>query len=462
MRDATKILVAGGGPAGATAAGLLAKEGFEVTLIESERFPRYHIGESLLPSCLHIIDLLGAREKVERHGFVRKDGAHFEWGPENWQLSFDHLEGGNDYGFQVIRSEFDKLLLDHAAEQGAQVHEGVALRGVEFDGDRAVRAQWASTDGDGARGTIEFDHLVDATGRAGVLSTKYLKNRKFHDVYKNIAFWGYWEGVAPFDRGPAGGIIVRSTAKGWFWLIPLHDGRISVGFVMNKNVFQADRDQLGSMEAVYEQCLADAKLREDLLATGDRVTGLKADQDFTYMSETFAGPGYLLAGDSACFLDPLLSTGVHLATFSGLLAAASLSSVLRGEHKEEQALAFYGRAYRQAYERLVILVSFLYRDFDRGAQLFEADKLTRREHQLVGLYESFLHVATGVEDMHDIKEHDSLDVVAARLASSGHLFGRDAMGAYPSSPQTTVAGLYLVTEPRLGLRGVEASQPALS
>src|SRR5215469_10236491 len=122
MDNSTQVLVIGGGPAGSTVATLLVREGFDVTLVERDVFPRYHIGESLLPSCLEICDLIGAREKLEAHGFVRKDGGYFAWGREQWDLKFENLP--YPYGFQVIRSEFDQLLLAHAKSQGVRVFEG--------------------------------------------------------------------------------------------------------------------------------------------------------------------------------------------------------------------------------------------------------------------------------------------------------------------------------------------------
>lgn len=455
MRDATQVLVAGGGPAGSVAAGLLARSGAQVTLLESATFPRYHIGESILPSCLPVLDLLGAREKVERHGFVRKGGAWFEWGPENWELDFDHIRGTERHSFQVVRSEFDQLLLEHAREQGVEVVEGTSVRQVEFDGDRAVAATWARGD---RTGRIAFDQLVDATGRAGVLATRHLRNRTYNEAFRNVALWGYWRGAKPLDRGPEGAIAVCSVPDGWFWGIPLHDGTYSVGLVTSKKRFAERRDAAGGdLRKMYADAIAECARIGDLVAPAELVSELKIEQDYSYACDRFAGPGWMMAGDSACFLDPLLSTGVHLATFSALLAAASIGSVARGEIDEAEAARFYDRAYRQSYERLLVLVSLLYGSYQREAHLFQAEKLTRRERRMLELYESFLQVVSGVEDLADARE-SGLDAIAARLASGADVGGHNqAMDSMPDSERSAVGGLYLAYEPRLGLRRVSGA-----
>jgi flavin-dependent dehydrogenase len=462
MTKDTQILVVGGGPAGSTTATLLARQGFDVTLLESAVFPRYHIGESILPSALPILDLLGAREKIENHGFVKKGGAYFEWGPENWDLNFDHLSGADRHSYQVIRSEFDQLLLEHAKTQGVRVREGTRVTSLDFDGERPVRAHWALTADRGQTGSLTFDYLVDASGRAGIMATKYLNNRTYHEAFRNVGIWGYWTGVTPLDRGPAGAIAVCSVPYGWFWAIPLHDGTTSIGLVIKKTALAGERERLGGLEAVYADAIAQCPRIAAMVTTGEQLTELKTEQDYSYVAERMEGPGYFIAGDAACFLDPLLSTGVHLATFSGMLAAAAISAVLDGDLDEAEARSFYGKAYHQSFERLLVVVSFFYNSYNRESQFFEADKLTRRERHLLNLYESFLHIVTGVEDLADSKDGgNALDAVAGRLAQSGQLVAghNEAMDSMPTSPQTSVAGLYLELEPRLRIRRLGDPRP---
>jgi flavin-dependent dehydrogenase len=179
------------------------------------------------------VDLLGAREKMDQYGYVHKDGAYLEWGKETWPLNFGELMGNRTYGYQVIRSEFDHMLLKHAAEQGAHVFEGVEVRSIHFDGDRPVRATYmikGENGGGGTLGEISFDYLVDASGRKGVMANSYLNNRRFHEVFKNIAS-GVIERRRPLGTGRDGDIAVGSYPMldlGY----PLHDGTMSVGVVM--------------------------------------------------------------------------------------------------------------------------------------------------------------------------------------------------------------------------------------
>lgn len=477
----TQTLVIGGGPAGSTTATLLARNGVEATLLESARFPRYHIGESLLPSILSIMDLLGAREKMESYGYTRKLGAFLEWGRESWPLNFGELAGDRTYAFQVIRSEFDHMLLQHAAEQGAQVFEGVEVRSLHFDGDRPARASYLikGENGSGEIGEISFDYLVDASGRNGLMANHYLHNRRFHEVFKNIAIWGYWKDYDRLGTGRAGDIAVGSIPNGWLWGIPLHDNTMSVGVVMHKDALAARRG--ASLEEIYCDSIQASPLIARILEKAELVSPLKTETDYSYTAEQFSGPGYFLAGDAACFLDPLLSSGVHLATFSGMLSAASISSILSGEVSEAEAISFYEKSYRQAYLRFLVFLSAFY-DINRGrdAYFWEAQRLTPADVDSSNLKAAFLKLVTGLKDLSDAQtdtHHFVLQTMSQRIsenlsyrkdkqalerlqgeelaaARENAGFFSSVEGLFALNKEEAVDGLYVATQPRLRLARV--------
>ena len=253
MQQSTQVLVIGGGPGGSTAASLLAREGFDVTLIEKAVFPRYHIGESLLPSCLEILDTIGARAKIEAHGFQRKDGGFFDWGKDAWTLDFTKLR--HPYSFQVVRSEFDHILLEHAKSVGVKVYEGIEVKSIDFDGERPRSAHWTRVNSNEQRednaeqsGDISFEYVIDASGRAGLLAMRYLNGRHYHNAFQNVGIWGYWKGAARQQGVPEGSISVGAIPDGWVWAIPLHNGTTSIGVVIHKTRFKERRQQGDTVE----------------------------------------------------------------------------------------------------------------------------------------------------------------------------------------------------------------------
>ena len=481
----TQILVIGGGPAGSTVSTLLARQGFDVILLERDVFPRYHIGESLLPSALQIFDLLGVREKIEAQGFQRKPGVYLQWREEQWTLNFGELSGNDAYTFQVDRAEFDHMLLEHAKTQGVKVFEGVEVRNIAFEGDHPTTVTWKQKVGGDATGTISFDFLLDASGRAGILSTRYFKNRREHSAFQNIAMWGYWKGTkrqpTNFDGDFEGALTIGTIPEGWLWAIPLAQDKTSIGVVMHKSFYKEKK--VSSLSEIYQNAIANCPVIADMLGSGELTSEVKVDQDYSYTADNFSGPGYYLLGDAACFLDPLLSSGIHLATYSALLASASISSILRGEIDEYQGTVFYEKSYRQAYLRFMVFVASFY-DKNRTRQDFlsEAEKLSRHDCKASDLKQAFLNLVSGMEDMSDVQDgipnlvlgevskrlEDNLNMrkykhlMAATQQKNQEITEKNAQffdaieGFFSLSKAGAVDGLYVVTEPKLGLAKVDA------
>jgi hypothetical protein len=235
------------------------------------------------------------------------------------------------------------------------------------------------------------------------MSTRYLQNRRHHDVFQNVAIWGYWKNAKRLQKREEGAIAVCSIPNGWIWGIPLDEETTSIGVVLHKSTFKEKRTK--KLEEIYAEMIVESSLIADMISVGKLVSNVSLEEDYSYTADFFCGPGYFMTGDAACFLDPLLSSGVHLATYSALLAAASVTSILRGEVSEEQAVNFYDKSYRQAYLRFLVFVSAFY-DQNRGkdSYFWEAQKLSNHDFSGSDASLAFVNLVSGVEDLVDAQE----------------------------------------------------------
>jgi halogenation protein CepH len=393
------VVVVGGGPAGSVAASALARAGHRTLVLERDRFPRYHIGESLLSATLPIFDAIEATDAIERHGFVRKPGGTFQWGssPQPWSFWFREDPGGRPHAFHVVRSEFDQLLLHHAREQGADVREEHAVTHVDTDRPEPV-VHVRSREGRETRLTPRF--VIDASGQSALLG-RARDLRRFDDFFKNLAVFGYFKGAEPLGGAEAGNILSVAFGDGWFWFIPLHDGTTSVGAVVDTKRWTKVAAE--DLETVYRDLIARCPGIADRLRGATLVSPVRSIRDYSYTSTRFTGPGHLLAGDAACFIDPVFSTGVHLAALAGFLGARAVSSVLSGGSDEAAALADYEDAYRGAYERFLRFLYFFYdHNQDPDSYFWSARRVLAHAPEDLTLRQSFVRLISGGNDWNAI------------------------------------------------------------
>lgn len=349
------VLVVGGGPAGSTIATLLAEKGWRVILLEKERHPRFHIGESLLPMNLPILERLGVLEEVRKIGIV-KHAAEFVSDRYRERLQvFRFSKAKNNrypYAFEVRRSEFDHILLQNSVTKGVDVHEGVLVRDVDFqdDGSSIVHA----TLSDGAHSEWHAGFVVDASGRDTLISRK-MGWKKKSDKHNSAAVFGHFDNVVRRSGDDEGNISIYWFEHGWFWMIPLRDGTMSVGAVCWPEYLKTRRIPLAEfLLQTIALCpgvsgrMLDAKLKGKVHATGN----------FSYTSKHLSRKGCLLVGDSGAFIDPVFSSGVFLAMKAACLGADAIDSALRNPAAEPALMKQYEKTVRRG---LRTMSWFIYR-----------------------------------------------------------------------------------------------------
>ncbi|EJD07853.1 FAD/NAD-binding domain-containing protein [Fomitiporia mediterranea MF3/22] len=452
-----QVLVIGGGPGGSYAASALSREGIDVVLLEADGFPRYHIGESMLASMRHFLRFIDLDTKFDAYGFTKKVGAAFKLNGQKREGFTDFLAAGGpeNYAWNVVRSEADDLMFRHAGECGTHIFDRVKVTEISFEpvnssaspdakceysGKRPVSASWIrkgpsstpSSDPENEnsskgekKGTIAFDYLVDASGRAGILNTRYLKNRTYNQGLKNVASWGYWRDAGVYACGTERENVPFFEAlkdeSGWAWLIPLHNGTTSVGIVMNQEIATAKRKAVSPSPSSREFYLEQLKLAPSLLAIlhsepATLISDIKSASDYSYSSSSYSLPNARIVGDAGCFIDPYFSSGVHLALTSALSAATTICASLRGDCEEKQAARWHDVKVGTSYTRFLMVVLSAYRQIRRQTEPvladFDEDNFDR----------AFAFFRPIIQGTADVNSKLSQDVLSKTLDFCAHAF----------------------------------------
>jgi len=354
-------VVIGGGPAGSTAATLIAKSGHRVLLLDRERFPRFRLGESLMPATYWTFERLGVLDKMRSSTFVQKHSVQFFTKTGKGALPFYFSEYDpheSSQTWQVDRADFDLMLLDHAAENQVEVCQGANVKDVVFENGHARAVEIEFDDGERAR--VDARVIVDCSGQTALIGRK-LKLKQVDPVLKHASIYTRYRG-AWRDRGRDEGatvILHTDSAKSWFWYIPLPDNEVSVG-VVGPVDYLLKRGE--SLEKVFQHELAICPEVARRVEGSERIFEIRAIRDFSYISKRIAGDGWIMAGDAFGFLDPIYSTGVFLAMKSAEFAADAVIEAFEKNDFSAAVLGQYGPRYIEGMEAMRKLVYAYYDD----------------------------------------------------------------------------------------------------
>lgn len=409
MLSATSdVAVVGGGPAGSSAAAFLARQGRKVVLLEREGFPRHHVGESTLQGLFGMLDEeVGVGERLKRARFRVKTGGSFVWGADRTPWSF-HFTDSSDperihqVGFEVERDEFDRILLEHCRDLGVEVREGESVDSLIVRGGCVAGVRCRTLNG--TRRSIESRFVIDASGLGSVAARQLAIDRKYERV-RNFAAYGYWQGdTLPYTE--LGGDITEADQSNllivhwtgyWLWFIPLR-GRISVGVVAQIGRIPEVK-RLGVRE-FYLRMVGECPEAARLLRGSGLIESepLRIVQDWSHICERLCGPGYFLAGDAAAFVDPILSSGVHLAVTFGINCGRSVNTLMTySEDEVPWAYSWYNAAYVTSYEDFRRMADAWYLGSGRSEDWFEVARQRVQEtlHEELSRTEAFARIAAG-------------------------------------------------------------------
>ncbi|MDE2867999.1 MAG: NAD(P)/FAD-dependent oxidoreductase [Chloroflexota bacterium] len=399
--EETDVAVIGGGPAGSSVATLLRQSGYRVTLLERERFPRPHVGESMLPGVLFALAKTGALERVEKAGFTRKYGATYIWGRgrDPWTIRFSEVPQDRTFTFQCDREVFDKLLLDHARDEGVDVREGHQItRALMTDGQVTGLAY---TNDEGASGEVRARMCVDASGQWSVLGRQFRLREHNHNL-RHVALFGHYHGgpttlpdvLDEMEPTDAGNVYVVAVDDGWLWHIPLAGGLRSIGLVTDP---ERIRGMTRTERRVYwQQQIEGCEEYRELLEGGRWAGDFDIVSDWSFICKRFHGPGYLLVGDAACFVDPILASGIALALQGVLRATKAIRTSLEAPDLNNLAMNWYQEGYLEQANDFVDMANHWY----HGQRLQESWFWTA--HRLVdpsqnlSLRQAFVFISSGL------------------------------------------------------------------
>ena len=357
------VIVMGGGPAGSSIAGMLAREGRSVILFEKEIFPRHHIGESLMTDTYWTFRRLGLLEKLRESPFVRKYSVQFAnpAGKESRPFYFfEAVHHESAVTWQVTRSEFDHMLINHAAEQGATVHQGVLVKQVLFEGDRAVGVEVQMQDG--MREKFYANVVVDATGQLAMLSNKF-RWRVRDPKLKKAVLYSYFKGAHREPDLNGGATLVLRTqpgSGGWFWYIPLENDVTSVGIVADPDYLLKGRGQ--DLAKILNEEIEKCEPCRRRVEGSERVDKIYSILDYSYRSKHNSGNGFIIIGDAYGFLDPIYSSGVLLALKMAELAADAIHDAFNHNDFSAARLGQYQAKLDRGIESMRKLVYAFYND----------------------------------------------------------------------------------------------------